>query len=94
MTNYKLLGTCTLEYFFLPDTEELNVSYVTTTVGNTTAVYQTSTTIYPTTRTLNSTTFTSTTIISNDTGFVLTDTTTYPYSPSAEWSVAACTFAP
>ncbi|MGI0078659.1 MAG: hypothetical protein ACRECH_03470 [Nitrososphaerales archaeon] len=92
----KLLGVCKVVSYFLPDTEQILVSNVTTTHGNTTSYYlSTYSTITATNETLESSTYTTTTYAKNTSGYVMTSTSNdLGAIPSAAWSVAVCTFAP
>jgi len=91
----KLIGMCNSTVYFLPDTEQIIVTNVSSVSNGTTSYYLSTSTSSPTTETINSTTYTTTLITNSSTSYVITNATNLsPGSPSYEVAVSTCTFAP
>lgn len=92
----ELIGVCNATTYLLPDTMQILVTNVTVTSSNTTTYYlSTYSTITATTETQGITTYTTTLTVNSSTSYVITNSTNLnPYSPSANWAVSTCTFAP
>ncbi len=88
----ELVGNCVVTNYFVPDTVEAFQTTITVSSGNSTYTYTTFYQVGPTTDTQVSTSY-PTTIYANSTGtFTFVSTSTGDYSPSAGWTVTACTF--
>ena len=91
----KLIGLCNSTDYFLPDTLQIIPVTVTNVHNGTTTHYISTSTLSPTTEIINSTFYTTTLSTDISTRFVTTNTTNLdPESPSGEWAVATCSFAP
>lgn len=88
----ELVGNYVVTNYFVPDTVEAFQTTITVSSGNSTYTYTTFYQVGPTTDTQVSTSY-PTTIYANSTGtFTFVTTSTGDYSPSAGWTVTACTF--
>lgn len=88
----ELVGNYVVTNYFVPDTVEAFQTTITVSSGNSTYTYTTFYQVGPTTDTQVSTSY-PTTIYANSTGtFTFVSTSTGDYSPSAGWTVTACTF--
>ena len=95
ITGIELFGSCNSTDYVLPDVEQVSVVNVTTVVNGTTSIHVSTSTSTATVQLINSTSYATTLITNTSTSFVTTNTTNLnPYSPSAEWAVSVCTFAP